>query len=95
MHKRIETNDDVTIIFKYYPLFYLCFIGLLISEFFPPTIGGIISIAITLLFSIYILGNIKVWFEIRKAMKVGDVKISGSKFSFSNPLTFVIKKQQK
>ena len=32
--------------------------------------------------------------EIRKAMREGNAQVSGSKLSFANPLTAIIKKKQ-
>jgi len=32
-------------------------------------------------------------FELKKAMRDGEITASGSKYSFSNPLTYVIRKK--
>jgi hypothetical protein len=92
MFKRIETDTEITIIFKYLPLLYPLIIVMIIPDLFPEDISGVISVIIKPLLFIYFICNIKAILEIRKAMKVDGVHMLGSKFSFSNPLRAIIKK---
>jgi len=96
-YKRKETSDEIIIVYKYYPLFWIFLIVIPISSvILDVVIGGKAGdILIDLIWVIVIIFLIDIWKpsqEVRKAMRKGNVQMSGSKFSFSNPLTVRIKK---
>ncbi|MGB2761941.1 MAG: hypothetical protein WBC21_00125 [Minisyncoccales bacterium] len=96
-YKREETSDEIIIRYKYYSLFYIILIvGLILSISVDEITGaswGYLIWALIFIFLLAFLVDIrKPNKEIRRAMKEGSVQISGSRFSFSNPFTAVIKK---
>jgi len=98
-YDRIETENTITIRLKNMIIFYIAFyffvmllMGVVLLSFFIPTISCI-------LFPFVIGPCIALWLTLRKvnlevkeAMKKGKVKVSGSRFSSSNPLTYEIEK---
>lgn len=92
--ERKEDEKEITIVLKYQALFYILLVcGIIlpytkIDNFAQISISGLIVIFLI----VYILSKISINREITKAMKAGSVEVSGSKFSFSNPLTYKIKK---
>ena len=79
-------------------MFYILFLvsfGLLWVEKLHPVLG-ILSSIMAPIFFVYAIGFLfakrESAHDIRVAMKTGKVKISGSKFSFTNPLKFEIDK---
>jgi hypothetical protein len=96
-HERKETPNEIVLRYKYYPLFYvgmIIFVFLyVISIMFRININYVTTLLI--LFSVVFIADFwKPNREIRKAMKEGGVQVSGSKYSFSNPFTVVIKKPE-
>ena len=97
LYERKETADEVIIRYKYWPIFYIALlllipVSLLLNVFgIDATLLGIICIIILVLFFV---DHMKPNREIRKAMREGNAQVSGSKVSFSNSLTAIIKKKQ-
>ena len=93
LYERHETPDTVQVRFRYLPLFYVTLlIAVALSlisagQWTNPCMSsmGVLLVAL-------IIGLRKPMREVHKAMKTDGVVISGSKFSFTNPLTIVIKK---
>ena len=96
MYKRKETLDKIVIVYSYAPYFYIFLAVALLCSFLLPKELQALNFLITPLFLIFLLiFLVSIWKpnqEVRRAMKKGKVEVSGSKFSFSNPLTFIIKK---
>jgi len=97
-YDRTETENEIVITYKYHAAAWILIFGGFAVAYIGPYTGlsktAALAIVLGILFIvfIYILGKISPNREIRKAMKLGRVQVSGSKFSFSNPLTFRIKK---
>ena len=90
MYKVTEKNNGF-IIFQYKTIYlylmYFIFL-ILISGFFTKIVISYIGIIIMFLYFVFIsLPNIKIHRKIRIAMKEKSVELSGSKWSFSKPLT--------
>jgi len=92
MYDRIEKQDEITIVYKYQAAWYIFLLAFLAATPFTQGYETPMMIFIIVVAAIQIGGKIKPNSEIRHAMKDGKVQISGSRFSFSNPVTFVIKK---
>lgn len=102
-YDRIEKPDRVVI--KYSRLIYVYIlyafflaVGLILRLVLDPILHLVIGVPLVLLCFfliaiIYFIDLWKPWGEVRKAMKDGKVLVSGSKFSFSNPLTVEILKK--
>jgi len=93
LHDRKETKDKIIVVFKYELIYYiLCFTLLII-----PLLNGFLAILtfppLIILIFIKIATSWNVHREIKKAMKNGHVKISGSRWSLDNPITFEISKK--
>lgn len=87
LYKRQESNEKTTIIFKYYPVFYLfIFVLFILGAFQLIPQSYFYAIGLTG-FIIFILAFLKPTLEIKKAMKDREVTFKGSKLSFKNPLT--------
>lgn len=97
-YDRIETENEIKIVLKYQAAFYILLLGCFVFVYAAPytgmseSTGMIILLSVLALMIIYAVSKIGIGREIKKAMKFGSVQISGSKFSFSHPLTFTIKK---
>lgn len=96
-YKREETPKEVVIQYKYHSLFYIVLFGgfifsILVDEITGASWGYLIWVFIFLFLLVYLVDIRKPNKEIRRAMKEGSIQVSGSKFSFSNPFTAVIKK---
>ena len=93
LYDRKENSKDIKIRYTYWGLYYPI---LLISLILIFVLRGVYSMFVFIVFFalaiIFMVGFWKPNREIKKAMKKGAVKVSGSKFSFSKPLTAVIKK---
>ena len=93
LYQRDETSEKVEVKYRFVPLFYLAlFVAIALSlisrgQWTNNCMGsfGILLIA-------WVIGLCKPIREINKAMKQGGVLVSGSKFSFTNPIKIVIKK---
>lgn len=99
-YERIETEKTVTITYKNMLIYYAAYIffvllamgSLILMRFVDPIasccLGPFAIIPLILLW----LHMRQVGSEVKEAMRKGSVKVSGSRFSSSNPLTYVIEK---
>lgn len=95
---RKETPTSVIYVYKstaaFYMLFFVSLVLIFVERYHP--ILGILSNIATALFVIFSIGFFittrTASKEIRSIMKKEKVKMSGSKFSFSNPMTIEIEK---
>jgi len=92
MYDRIEKQDEITIIYKYQAAWYIFLLAFLATTPFTQGYETLMMLLIVIVAIVQIGGKLKPNSEIRHAMKDGKVQISGSRISFSNPVTFVIKK---
>jgi hypothetical protein len=96
LYSRDEDVDQIVIKYKYWPLFYFTLIPAFIWALGPWEVpfyaDVIVGVAIVFFLVLFSFGHANANKEIRKAMKAGIVEITGSKFSFKKPLTFMISK---
>jgi hypothetical protein len=96
-HDRIETSTETTIRYSKAAVFYYLMWAMLASGWLAWVYGGALYIVFLLVFGVMMVFAVPFWStnaEIKRAMKSGAVAGRGSKYSFSNPLTFVINKDQ-
>ncbi len=102
-YTRNETENEVTIVFtalaaRMYSVFGLFFLLLYLTDQSPPGPDSsvfLIPLVIFLLFLVTIVYTVAFWKpmkEVRQALKKGEVRVSGSRWSFRNPRTIVIPK---
>jgi hypothetical protein len=89
-YDRIESSGKTVIVYKYWPLFYYGLGGTIISSFILGKWCMLVGLLFAMFVVVLLLDLWKPTREVKKAMKNGQVKISGSKFSFKNPLTIEI-----
>ncbi|TMN86844.1 hypothetical protein CWB72_17815 [Pseudoalteromonas phenolica] len=97
-YERTETEDNVILVFKPYYLYML--FGALALEVIKnqflslglQSISGVIWFFVFTLIVVRFISMRKINSELSKAMKVGDISLSGSKFNPKNPLTATIPK---
>lgn len=92
----VDENEDRKIIrFTRYPLFLWCLvIGLavgFVGESWTP-FAWLVSAPFLVVAAVMAVQSWRYTREIKRAMRDGSVKVSGSKWSFSNPMTFEISK---
>lgn len=92
----IDENDQRKLIrYTRYPLYYFCMIiGLAIGFIGENWFSWAWAVATPILIVAFAI-TLPCWKlngEIKRAMRSGGVKVSGSKWSFSNPLTIEITK---
>ena len=94
IYDRKETKDEIIIIYKRYPIFSIgVWVVIAICLFFDKWVPYLFQISILIALIVLIINIWKPNQEIKRAMKKGSVQFSGSKWSFSNPLTARIKKK--
>jgi len=94
LYERKETKDQIKIKYKYWASYYII---LLLFVVLAVVANDYLSWFLPLFILLAILFTVDFWKpnqEVRKAMKQGRVEVTGSKFSFSKPLTAVIKKKK-
>jgi|GEM_PF-1116025 len=97
-YDRVEREDIITIKLKNTLIYYILYFGLLIlsvgllflSNVMPIACVFVPFVLIPLTYIWLIMRKVNV--EVKEAMKKGKVKVSGSRFSSSNPLTYEIEK---
>ena len=94
LYDRKETKEEIIIVFKYRMIYILILLAFLLSAFigFDPRWEPLVFSAFAILMVLWVMGRWAANSEIRQAAKKGEVKISGSGYSFKNPLTVRIKK---
>lgn len=95
-YKREETPSEIIISFKF-NVHLLIYVGTIILMNFLPKFTGFILVykILAVIPLIYFCDILKPIREIDKAMRKGCVKLSGSRFSLSKPLTYKIDKDTK
>ena len=94
-YERIETTSETNIRYSKAALFYFVMWPAFAFGWLAWMYGGLWSAASVVLFAMMFVFAAPFWStnaEIKRAMKAGTVVVNGSKYSLSNPLTFVIKK---
>ena len=93
LYERHETPDQIQVKCKFLPLFYL---ALLVAIALSVASGGQWTNhcmgAVGILLIAWMVGVWKPMLEVHRAMRQDGVLVSGSKFSFVNPVKIVIKK---
>ena len=93
---RVETQDKVVITFKRYALlvwgilFFICLFFLSTAIF--KEVGMVLHFLFFGFVFFFVFAHLKFYLEIHAGMKKKGVKMSGSKYSFSNPLVVEITK---
>jgi len=93
-YERRETGQQIEFEFKFVPVATFLFFGMITASLSPcgwrtnrtVRICGVLLLA-------WMAGLLPAWIELEKAMRSGTVLVSGSKFSFTNPLKVVITKK--
>jgi len=99
---RTETDKEIVVVNKPYFL-YLIFIALILwvaADQFPThtvvkSMAGFAWFLAIVVVLLRYLSMRKVWREMREAMQIGEIAMSGSKLNPSNPLVVRIKKIDK
>jgi len=97
---RTETDKEIVVVNKPYFL-YLIFLALILwvaADQFPEhtavkSMAGLAWFLAIVVMLLRYLSMRKVWREMREAMQIGEVTMSGSKFNPSNPLVVRISKE--
>lgn len=94
-HEMRESEGETVIVYTYFPLFYIAFAAALAGVFLlHPSYAPHITAAFALFIALFIVDFWRPLRETRQAVKSGRCKeLSGSKFSFKNPLRVVIDKE--
>lgn len=94
-YEKKETENEILYIYKYSASFYYALLFAFLTAIpdgFARISYFVISPIVLLFCLIWIVDHWKPNRELRAAMKKGKVEITGSKFSFKNPLTCIVKK---
>ena len=92
-YERKETQEEIVIVYKNYPIVLITFcVTLFLSFVIEGAIGAIFTILAFIACVAFVGGYWGINQEVRKAMKAKGVTCSGSKWSMSNPMTATIKK---
>lgn len=95
LYTRTETSSEIILSYKYYAGFYVVFIAFLLAPLTGITEQHphVLPLSFLAFGVLWIAGFWNANREVKQAMKNGkQVKISGRKFSFTNPFTFTITK---
>ena len=93
LYDRHERSDAIELRYKYLPLLYIALlIAVCLSLISWGQWTNICMSAFGIVLIVWIVGMWRPTREANSAMKAQGIVISGSKFSFKNPLTVVIKK---
>ncbi|PIR94022.1 hypothetical protein COT97_03590 [Candidatus Falkowbacteria bacterium CG10_big_fil_rev_8_21_14_0_10_39_11] len=93
-YEQKENETEQIITYKNQPLFYIVLLvvfGLTFFDFGYVWQYGLLG-AFVVFLVFWIVGNWKVNKIVRKAMKKGEIQVTGSKLSFKNPVIVKIKK---
>lgn len=94
IYDRRDSADQIEFTFHFIPLANALFFLMMFVSLLPR--GRCTSKILRLsgiLLILWIVGLLPAWIELEEAMKAGAVIVSGSKFSFKNPLRVVIAKK--
>lgn len=91
LYDRRETADSIEFEFHLLPLANLVFFLAIAASLAP---GGKSTMRVcSVLLILWMIGLLPAWIELEKAMRSSSVVVSGSKFSFTNPVKVVIAKK--
>ncbi len=99
-YTRTETPENVRIVFKYTPIYYVFVLIALAGMFLAtPIFNDFCCSSTTMLIALILLlayyaDTRDAYAEYRRARKDGTASVSGSRWSFRNPLTVDIRKAQ-
>jgi len=94
LYDRHDSPDQIEFEFHLVPVATALFFLMIIASLGPR--GRCTSKTLRLsgiLLILWVIGLLPAWVELEEAMKAGAVIVSGSKFSFANPLRIVIAKR--
>jgi heme exporter protein D len=95
-YERKETGDEVSFVYTYRALYYYALFLGLGSQFFSSMLGTyapFVAIACIVVMVVVLVGCAPASWEIKKLLSQGaSMRRSGNTFSFSNPLTIIVKK---
>ncbi|MFH1776852.1 MAG: hypothetical protein ABH952_04750 [Candidatus Omnitrophota bacterium] len=99
-YEKKEASNETIIKYKYTALIYVVVFAafILSAVMIILTDGSLVDVVWMFVWAFIAVYTVEMWTpfrEIRKAMREGNVKFSGSKFSFRNPITAVINKRSK
>jgi hypothetical protein len=92
-YDREENEKKIIIKYTRRPIWYLVLIIAMINAFLIHFFVWETLIVFVIFVAVYFIDMLKPNGEIRKAMKKDKVTVSGSAYSFSNPLVFEIRKE--
>jgi len=93
-YERRETAEQIELEFKYLPVANGLVFGMIAASLCPCGRCSTRLVRILgVLLLVWMAGLLPVWKELETAMRNGSVSVSGSKFSFANPLRVVISKK--
>ena len=93
LYERHETSDQIEVTCRFLPLLYLGFlVAIILSLASKGQWTNACMGAAGILLILWTIGVWKPMLEVHRAMKYDDVLVSGSKFSFANPIRIIIKK---
>jgi len=91
---RTETAGEIVFEFHYTPVAtFVFFLGVAAMLVPGCPIARRVLRRCGVLLLLWMVGLLPAWLELEEAMRKGPVSVSGSKFSFSNPLKIVIAKR--
>jgi hypothetical protein len=93
LYDKRETADHIEFEFHFLPVAnLLLFLAVLVSLAPRCAITHRVLRRCGILLILWLVGLLPAWIELERAMREGTVTVSGSKFSFTNPLKVVIPK---
>jgi hypothetical protein len=93
LYDRRETASQIVFEFHFLPAANLLFFLAVLASLAPGCAATRRVIRrCGFLLVLWIVGLLPAWIELERAMKRGSVAVSGSKFSFTNPLKVIISK---
>lgn len=93
LYERHETPDRIEVTCRWLPVFYLALlVAVVLSLASRGQWTNICMSAVGILLIAWVIALWKPMREIHRAMRDDSVVVSGSKFSFTNPIKMVIKK---
>jgi predicted lysophospholipase L1 biosynthesis ABC-type transport system permease subunit len=95
LHDRTENDTEVVVVFKHRATISLVTFGLLLLAFQTNSIlwSSLLVLAVVI-FGVTV--SVMMWSmtrEVRAAMRQGGVQVSGSRWSWANPITYKIPKR--
>lgn len=93
LYERHETSDRIEVTCRWLPVFYIALlVAVVLSLASRGQWTNVCMSAVGILLIAWVIALWKPMRQIQKAMRDDGVVVSGSKFSFTNPIKIVIKK---